>query len=423
MNNLLGSSSHRITVGLDRLGGETKDVQYQVMKCFNQLEDSLDVEHSSFRNLLNESSKQQVQALNFLDRNLHGLTSDFGSRFDLVDQQNQLLSQASTQAANHLNAKIENLSKSSQEQSDTIIKLLRQIQQHNKSNHVVDYVTASAETPCYTSAQADPFDRHQHVDGDIGVTIDRLCLLASKKPQTVTSDEAQSIIEDLESIVNIVVAKEEDEEALSRHEDNGKRKRDLYSNSPLFNFDKQYWRDAKRVRRILSASQSITVNEKPKGGRPIPSVKGRKISRFESREYRTEHGTIRVDYTVKQALQIQESRGLTQASDLLEVTEIFSGSLSLLPARYNKHQTKLSAAFCQRIMREQCSVLHPIMSFCSVRPDNSTVFQVVKSGNVNELVRLFDSKNAAPTDCDSRGRSLLNVSFNENVLLMLTQDG
>lgn len=414
MNNLLGFSLHRITAGLDRLGAETKDVQYQAMKCFDRLEESLDVEHSSLQNLVNESSNQQVEALSLLDRNLHGLGSDFGSRFDLVDQQNRLLGQDSTQAANQLSAKIESLSKVSQEQSDTIIQLLRQIEQQHKSHLVEDYSAASTETPYHTSALADPSDRHQHVSRDTRGTIDRLCVLASKKPQTVTSDEAESIIEDLESIVNIVIAKEENEEALSLHGVYGHRKRNLHSNSPVVDFDKQYWRDAKRVRKILLASQSITINENPKGGpRPL-SVKGRNISRFESREYRTEYGTIRIDYTVKHALQVKGSRGLAQKSDSLDVTEMFSGNLSLLPASHNKHQTKLSASFCQRIMKEQCSILHPLMSFCSVKPDNSAVFQLVKSGTVNEIIRLFDTRKAAPTDCDTRGRSLLNVSFNES---------
>lgn len=416
LDNALGSSSQEVPARLDRLGGgEAKDVQYQVVECFNRLEESLDLRHISDQGIINESGRQQAKALNLLDSNLRGLSSDFGSRFDLMGQRNESYNQASSQAANQISAKLESLSQVSQAQSETIIQLLRQIQQQNSSQHVEEPTAASTETPRDAPAQACSFNHHRHVEGDITDTIDRLCLLASKKPQTVSSDEAQSVIEDLESILNIVVTREE--EAVCLQESSGKRKRDQHIDPPVSSSEKQYWRDAKRVRSILSATQSIVINEKRKSGGRMPSVKGRTASRFESREYRTEFGTIRVNYIAKQAVQVPESR--CQESNSPEVTEIFLGSFSLLPANNNKHQTKISASFCQSIMNEGYSILHPLMSFCSVIPNNSPVFEVVRTGDVGALIELFSTGAAAPTDCDTEGRSLLNVSLNVTALRLL----
>ena len=75
-----------------------------------------------------------------------------------------------------------------------------------------------------------------------------LCPLASKRPQTVCSDEAQSIIGDLDSILKVVIAIEE--EAVSLQECSRKRKWDQLTISTVP--ETQFRRDVKRVRMILS---------------------------------------------------------------------------------------------------------------------------------------------------------------------------
>ena len=313
-----------ITAGFDRLGGETKDVRYQVAECFDQPEESLKLRHISHQDTIQTSGRQQATALYLLDSNLDELRGDFGSRFDSMDQQNQSLSQASHQAANQLSAKLEGLSKVSHEQSETVIHLLRQMQQQNNLHHVEESIPASTEIPRYIPAQGNSFQHHHHVECEMKDNIDRLYLLAPKEPQTISSDEVQSIIEDLESILNVVIAKEE--EAISLQQRSLKRKRDQYDDSPVSNSETQYWRDVKRVRRILSASDSVIVNDKIKSSQCIPSTKCRMTSRAESREYRTEFGTIRVNYIAKQAVEIPASRAQRQESSSLDVTEIFLGA-------------------------------------------------------------------------------------------------
>ena len=73
-------------------------------------------------------------------------------------------------------------------------------------------------------------------------------------------------------------------------------------------------------------------------------------------------------------------------------------------------------------MKEGYSLLHPLVSFCSIIPDNSFVFEVVKTGDVNGLVELFNMGAAAPTDCDTKGRPLLIVSIDISVLRLLTRE-
>jgi hypothetical protein len=45
------------------------------------------------------------------------------------------------------------------------------------------------------------------------------------------------------------------------------------------------------------------------------------------------------------------------------------------------------------------------------RPDDSDVFQVDKYGSPVELEVMFHNSLASLTDCDTKGRSLLNVSL------------
>jgi hypothetical protein len=57
------------------------------------------------------------------------------------------------------------------------------------------------------------------------------------------------------------------------------------------------------------------------------------------------------------------------------------------------------------------SLSTPTLSCMWTRPDDSDVFQVAKYGSLVELEVMFHNGLASLTDCDTKGRSLLNVSL------------
>ena len=52
----------------------------------------------------------------------------------------------------------------------------------------------------------------------------------------------------------------------------------------------------------------------------------------------------------------------------------------------------------------------PTLTFRAMIPDYSEVFEIVQRGSVKKLKKLLSSGAASLGDCDSEGRSLLNVS-------------
>jgi hypothetical protein len=56
----------------------------------------------------------------------------------------------------------------------------------------------------------------------------------------------------------------------------------------------------------------------------------------------------------------------------------------------------------------------PILSLRSTIPDDSKVFDVVKFGSPGDLQAMIYDGLASPNDCDTNGRSLLNVSIIEH---------
>jgi hypothetical protein len=91
-----------------------------------------------------------------------------------------------------------------------------------------------------------------------------------------------------------------------------------------------------------------------------------------------------------------------------KVLEIFAGTVTLLP-KDPTVRAKLQATFLQKITTGGFSSIHPTLSFCSMIPRNSIVFDTVIKGDVNDLVSMLVQGLASVTDCDPDGRSLLSV--------------
>jgi hypothetical protein len=93
-----------------------------------------------------------------------------------------------------------------------------------------------------------------------------------------------------------------------------------------------------------------------------------------------------------------------------ELLEIFTSTITFIPNVHGS-RAKLLARVCQESTTKGFSFIHPTLSFCSMIAEDSVIFKVIANGDTEELIRMFENNLAAITDCDPRGRSLLNVGI------------
>jgi len=147
--------------------------------------------------------------------------------------------QATIQGVASVNDKLANLSNLSSEQFSVIIRMLQQIE--------------SAQTATGENATTEATGNNDNGDGkkELSETIDRLCLLA-EEDGTVHSSEAQSIIEDLEHVLDVL-----SDFTSSSKEDQRKRKRSDNDGNEIT------LPDVKRMRGLLTSASAVALN--PKG--------------------------------------------------------------------------------------------------------------------------------------------------------------
>lgn len=91
-----------------------------------------------------------------------------------------------------------------------------------------------------------------------------------------------------------------------------------------------------------------------------------------------------------------------------EVEDVFEGTVSFISKRTD-WRTKISASFIQRLTRDGFFSLSPRLSFCAIIPDHSEIFALVENGDLKGIINLLQQGKASQSDCDSEGRTLLNV--------------
>ena len=257
------------------------------------------------------------------------------------------------------------------------------------------------------------------VDDGTSEAIDRLYQLASNKPQTISFREAQSIIDDLETILEVVEKKIFD----CKNRGSLTTRKGNHAESAV----EERNGDIKRVRRLLSASPPVLARSNKSILAPEDSEDFK--SRGSSQHYIVSGGTVTVSCISKKSLTTGESRPSSELEDHHSntTTESFSGTVTLLASK-SSCRSKIHIAFIQKLTVAGFSKLSHSISFSSMIPDDSKVFEIATKGSTEELARLFADGLASSTDCDTQGRSLLNVSFaaclcvSSSVLLAFSAD-
>lgn len=237
--------------------------------------------------------------------------------------------------------------------------------------------------------------------------IDRLCTLASKKPGLVTSQEAESVIDDLDCILDVIGK----QDRCSTRSRGTKRKTRDSSQDPsvLPNMTDVA---VKRIRRVLAPSQTFNIG-KSVAHRRTGLARGTITQHVASRVYEVQGATIVISHSTKRPqLAARSAGGQTEAKfdpDGETLSEMFGGTITL-QCPEKPHRKKLNVSFHQRVTSWGTSMFTPAISFHSMRPMGSEVFNIAAYGDVQELIELLQGVDASLSDCDPEGRSLLHVS-------------
>ena len=316
-------------------------------------------------------------------------------------------SQLGAEATETLGDRIGNLSDLSNGRFKDVLHLLRQIQTNTSSRQDIKTIDPTYRNGLFYS-EAPVTQSKPARDDSLMASIGRLCSLNSKNFQSCLDDKALTAIEGLEAILDAVL-KTSLHAGFRESTENGNRIDERQSCAKINpDFDTECWYATKRIRGLLSVSQSIETNAAgPKFRRSSASEKPVK-SIAKSKSYAVDGCTVSLSFSkrahAEHKLHEPRRRPCTES-----ISELFEATISILPLG-NPHSTKVSVSFVQRATRKGCEIRNSCLQFCSVVSEESAALVSVRTGDLAGLIGLLEAGGASMTDCDSEGRSLLNVN-------------
>ena len=299
--------------------------------------------------------------------------------------------QGAHQLTEEFATRLDKLPSMSTDQHDAIIDRLRRIEL--QTSVMSETVTSLASNSMLSKGEPD--DQHEETSQselNLSAAIDRLCNLASSTAQVCYSKDAEEIIDDLGCILDAILH----QAAGITDKSSGASKRKRYDEDhfPIIH------RNIKRVCGLLSASCAVEF--------------GGNISA------RSAYSSIGIQKILKRSTDIFNMTACTAVVSLKTETYpgverrgkqgTLRGSISILPRKSTK-RAKISVHFLQRFIGSGFNSLDPILWFHPVVPDNAEIFGAVENGNLDKMLELLNAGKASLRDCDSEGRSLLNVSY------------
>lgn len=168
-------------------------------------------------------------------------------------------------ALEQLGNKVQQLSGLSTTQSENLGAIYELLKQQLSAKHQQPVGKASRHE-AVSPGVAETFEEmnldgkeHDSSDDDDGLlrALGRLCQFAKEKEKTVFSEDAETIINDVQHICDLLIEAVEDR---SVKEMKGKRLRSSYESDKDNNL--LYRQEAKRIKGLLTASHCISINEK-----------------------------------------------------------------------------------------------------------------------------------------------------------------
>ncbi|KAL8823587.1 MAG: hypothetical protein Q9191_005720 [Dirinaria sp. TL-2023a] len=317
---------------------------------------------------------------------VHDIVTDFG-------QTTQESCQSAGQTLEGIEDKVRALTGMSTGQStklDAILEVLKQLLPRNAQHH------ASAATETIDDAEIEKKAHEVSEEHGLRDSLNRLSLLAQEKEKTMFSNEAESIICDIEQLLAISLKAEESTKAGS------KRGRVFYDDDSNDDRHLQYQHEVKRMRGHLTASHCLVVNEKVT--QPWNGMNGSPELKATTHRRSLRDGNFIV-CTRRKIHKWNHSMEDSQSKE----SETLEASITFVP---NSSQTaQIVVTFQQRLSYQGSFLRRPTLSVSALLPEDSNVFWLIKRGDLHGLMKALNLRKAYLSDRDVKGRCLLNDSL------------
>ncbi|KAL9620343.1 MAG: hypothetical protein Q9160_005142 [Pyrenula sp. 1 TL-2023] len=244
-------------------------------------------------------------------------------------------------------------------------------------------------------------DRTDIINDQISKCIDWLYTVckSGKSEFDPASEEAQLITDNLTEVLQALL---EDIDSTSPINIGRKRKRLETPNQPNEETRLTHYeaRSVKRMRGILESSQKVQI--RPSNWRFDQMPIGRRLWSNKGRVIQTAFGAL---VLVIALIDPKPSSKSYQES----AREVFAGNLTLVLSR-SRNKAKLRTFFVQRVLSNGAFTFSPTISFHAMIPNDSQIFDLVRRGDVDHMIKLLEGGLASLNDCDEDGHSLLWVS-------------
>jgi hypothetical protein len=172
--------------------------------------------------------------------------------------------------------------------------------------------------------------------------------------------------------------------------------------------------------KIASKSPWTPVTHNP----PMESVPSSELKPSKA-QYITESSLLsrqtilgRIDVQFKEQWSLVHCNRLSDPSaDEDPPEELVSARVILTPASRTGLRSQVTLEIAQALRKGNNILTTPTISFRSIVPYSSEIFDIVRYGSIIDLQKAIGKGKASTTDCDPKGRSLLNVSI--NILIQL----
>ncbi|WYZ42048.1 hypothetical protein EsH8_V_000943 [Colletotrichum jinshuiense] len=226
-------------------------------------------------------------------------------------------------------------------------------------------------------------------------SIQRLSVLVDEKDRVAESDEAQDIIEDLETLLQEMDTK-------PQHVEQGQ----LSSPGPnSFGGEKENRRELRQILGILSSSPKLSLNSQGRSQYSSGLSSGRIARRTQKLAlYQSQLGNWLV--STRKQWRIYENPKCDEEQQEYIATIAFRPT-----AQGGLHHIQLSIRQLQQV--NGFHAFAPALSIGRIRPSDSRVFQCVRMGLFDEFLRLIAMGEASLQDRDEKGAPLIHYAHSQ----------
>ncbi|EQB45892.1 hypothetical protein CGLO_15167 [Colletotrichum gloeosporioides Cg-14] len=226
-------------------------------------------------------------------------------------------------------------------------------------------------------------------------SIRNLCGLVDRRERHIESDEAQDIIEDLETLLH----------DLNSSKSNCQRAFTSSVAMESLATEKELSRDIRRFRGILSSSTDVTLNHFITNQNSSAELVGKVNKSIQTwTQHKSQHGHWIISTQKRWRRNTFEDGDKTIQDSIASVLFKPKGS-------HSQFVIKATVQQFQRIHGFYSAA--PSLTVSRIRPRSSRVFHCVRLGDMAGLLQLLASGEASLQDRDDRGASLLHYSFEQ----------